>query len=170
MTTTNRHTAFLRRLEEHRGIVLKIASAYSRTRADREDLAQEIVAQLWRSYARYDERRGFSTWMYRVAINVAISFARRHASYESKLQRSEHALLETIPGAQTEDHDEKLSVLHDFIARLDDLNRALMLLYLDDTSYAEIANILGLSETNVATKIARIKQRLKRDVTSTPAL
>jgi RNA polymerase sigma-70 factor (ECF subfamily) len=169
MTTTH-HTAFLRRLEEHRGIVLKIASAYTRTPADREDLVQEIVAQLWRSYARYDESRRFSTWMYRVAMNVAISFARRQSAYESKLRRSEDAVFETMSSATPEEGDEKVAVLHDFIARLDDLNRAVMLLYLDDRSYADIAQILGLSETNVATKIARIKQRLKRDFAHTPAL
>jgi RNA polymerase sigma-70 factor (ECF subfamily) len=90
-----------------------------------------MVAQLWRAYRRFDERTAFSTWMYRIAVNVAILF-----------HRSEIRLIEN----------------------LDELNRALMLLYLDDKPYAEIAAILGISETNVATKISRIKQRLKRDV------
>jgi RNA polymerase sigma-70 factor (ECF subfamily) len=168
MSTHDRQSAFLERLENQRGIVLKIANAYGRSRADREDLAQEIIAQLWRSYGRFDEQRRFSTWMYRVAMNVAISFARRQSTYEQNVRRTEETLLETIPGAADEEGDENVELLHGFIARLDDFNRALMILYLDDKSYAEISEILGLSETNVATKIARIKQKLKRDVATAP--
>jgi RNA polymerase sigma-70 factor (ECF subfamily) len=169
MSTIDPQTAFLRRLDEHRGIVLKIASAYCHNRADREDLAQEIVAQLWRSYGRFDEERRFSTWMYRVAMNVAISFARRETAYEQNLRRTDEGILETIAGAPQEEDDENAALLRGFIDRLDPFNRALMILYLDDNPYAEIAEILGLSETNVATKIARIKQKLKRDVDGVPA-
>ena len=76
MTTSDRQTTFLQRLDDHRGILLKIATVYCRSRADRDDLAQEIISQLWRSYGRFDESRRFSTWMYRVAMNVAISYSR----------------------------------------------------------------------------------------------
>jgi RNA polymerase sigma factor (sigma-70 family) len=168
MNTTERQTSFLERLERHRGIIVKVATAYCRNGADREDLAQEIVAQLWRSYARYDESRIFSTWMYRVAMNVAISFSRRQAQYRRTVDPTETAMLETLE-AQPADEGDNLALLHGFIAKLDVLNRALIVLYLDDIPYAEIAQILGLSETNVATKIARIKQRLKRDVAGAQA-
>jgi RNA polymerase sigma-70 factor (ECF subfamily) len=149
-------------LHEHRGIVLKVAGLYSRSRADRDDLAQEIAAQLWRSFGRYDPARGqFSTWMYRVALNVAISQARRWPD-AARFQSLGTFHLETIANDETLTvRDERLVALHAFIGRLDPLNRALMLLYLEDRSYAEMASILGISQTNVATKIGRIKQKLR---------
>lgn len=169
MNSSDRQTTFLQRLDDHRGIILKVAAVYCRSRADRQDLAQEIIVQLWRSYHRFDESRRFSTWMYRVAVNVAISYSRRQTSYNRNFERSQPALLETIAAPADESFDEDAARLHEFIAHLDDLNRALMILYLDDIPYAEIAEILGLSETNVATKLSRIKQKLKHDIAGASA-
>ena len=126
-------------LEAHRGIVFKVAASYSRDREDREDLVQEIVLQLWRAFPSYQEARPFSTWMYRVALNVAITFARRSRP------RAE-TLSEDIATAQK---DSRSEALQHCLEQLDDLSRALMLLYLEERGYAEIAEILGLSETNV---------------------
>jgi RNA polymerase sigma factor (sigma-70 family) len=161
MSTPDPQTAFLHRLNEHRGIVFKLAGAYCRDAVDREDLAQEMVAQLWRAYPKFNEQKRFSTWMYRVAVNVAISFYRRQAAYRRNVEPAEISVLESIATPAADEPDENLATLHAFIAQLDDLNRALMILYLDDNSYATIADVLGLSETNVATKIARIKQKFK---------
>ena len=160
-------SAFVDRLDRHRGIILRIASAYCRNQADREDLAQEIVAQLWRSYARFDERSSFSTWMYRVAVNVAISFLRTESRKRGNLVSADAGILEAIPQADEPQSDERLDRLHDSIEALAPLDRALVLLYLDDRPHSEIASILGISETNVGTKIGRIKQRLRRDVATT---
>ncbi len=155
--------AFTRLLDEHPGIIRKVAAAYTSSRADRLDLMQEISLQLWKAYPRYSPERSFSTWMYRIALNVAISF----------LRSSTRPLRQTVPlddldvpneDAGPRDLDERIPVLQGVIAALDPLNRALLLLYLDDHSYREIASILGISETNVATKLSRLKQRVRRDM------
>lgn len=154
-------------LREHQRIVFKVARVYARNPQDRDDLAQEIAAQLWRSFGSFDERRAkFSTWMYRVALNVAISSIRSaRRSGAQGVEPLDDVHLETIagPGAtqdETMERNERIAALHAFIARLDPLNRALVLLYLEERSYAEIAEVLGISETNVATKLGRIRQRL----------
>lgn len=157
-------------LQTHRGVVLKVASVYARGREDRDDLAQEIAVQLWRSFASYDAARAkFTTWMYRVALNVAISHLRREAGGD-RLEPLDARHLE-LPGEDgVREPDERLAALYAFIGRLDALNRALILLYLEDRSYAEIAEVLGISETNVATKIGRIKQKLRGQMTGAAAI
>lgn len=153
-------------LQEHRGIVFKVASVYAHGREDRNDLAQEIAVQLWRSFAGFDAARAkFSTWMYRVALNVAISHVRR-ASREQHLEPLDAAHLELPGDADVSQPDERLAALYAFVGQLDPLNRALILLYLEDRSYGEIAQVLGISETNVATKIGRIKQKLRGQMTA----
>lgn len=158
-------------LREHQGIVLKVAAIYAPHAEDRRDLAQEIGLQAWRSFGRYDPARAkFSTWLYRVALNVAISHLRRgEAAWSTKLEPLDARHLETVAGEPAPEPDGRIAELHAFIARLDPLNRALIVLYLDGRSYAEIAEILGISETNVATKIGRIKQTLRgRMAAATP--
>ena len=152
---------FLARIGRHQGIVRKVALSYSRNAADRRDLEQEILAQLWKSWPAYDEARPFATWMYRVALNVAISIARSQRWHEP-----EPASLDddasALPGDDGDvERAQGVRELRAFIASLDELNRALILLYLDELNYAEIADILGISETNVATKINRVKQSLR---------
>ena len=147
---------------EHRGIVFKVAGVYARSTEERLDLAQEIGAQLWRSFAAFDERKAkFSTWLYRIALNVAISHLRRESGGDGHFEPLDEGHLETIAGETAVEPDERLATLHAFIGELDALNRALILLYLEDRSYAEIAEVLGISATNVATKINRIKQKLR---------
>ena len=158
----NQRGQFEQLLQSHRGIVYKVAGSYSRTASDRDDLAQEICLQLWRAFPDYDEQRKFSTWMYRVALNVAISQTRRAASRNSEqLESLELFHLETLGGEDSSERQAQLEALQAFIAKLEPLNRALMLLYLDDHCYAEMAAVLGISETNVATKIGRIKNTLR---------
>jgi len=152
-------------LDRHRKIAFKVANIYARSAHDRADLAQEIAAQAWRAFPGYEAQRSFSTWLYRIALNVAISFAR------NARRRDEHAValdeeLHDI-GVDTtadEDGDERVRALHRVIDRFDPLNRALLLLYLDERSQREIAEILGITETNVATKIGRLKQRIRADM------
>jgi RNA polymerase sigma factor (sigma-70 family) len=152
---------------EHRRIVLKVASVYARGGEERLDLVQEIGVQLWRAFAGYDERRAkFSTWLYRIALNVAISHLRRTGGEAGRFEPLGDAHLETIAGEPAAERDERLDALYAFIGGLDALNRALILLYLEDRSYAEIADVLGISATNVATKINRIKHRLRGQMTA----
>lgn len=153
---------FLELLDRHLGIPIKVAGAYCRDRANREDLVQEIVAQLWRSFARYDGRVAFSTWMYRVALNVAISFYRQETRRTKNVELRDPAVLEGLERTHEPGRNEALDTVLEHVNQLDELDRAVMILYLDDEPYAEIASILGISETNVATKISRIKERLRR--------
>lgn len=162
---TDRQEEFRDLLERHRRIVFKVVNTYSRRPDDRADLAQEIASQLWRAFPGYDPQRTFSTWMYRIALNVAISHVR------SETHRQRHAVpmdddLHDIVDENGADHeaDERVRALHRFIGQLEPINRALLLLYLEDRSTREIADILGISETNVSTKISRLKQRIRTDI------
>lgn len=168
-----RQREFEARLREHRRIVFKVSAVYARGAADRDDLAQDIAAQLWVAFPKYDGRRAkFSTWMYRIALNVAISHVRaQERAGIARTQSLDETCAESVASADTlhEDglaRDQRGAALHAFIARLDPLNRALVLLYLEDRSYAEIADVLGISETNVATKLNRIKQKLRGQMTT----
>ncbi len=155
---------FLALLEEHRRILFKVAGSYTRNPADRADLAQEIVLQLWRSFGRFDGRCRFSTWMYRIAMNVAISFSRSEGRRLRGTEPVDELTFEIAatdgPPAETSDAARRLDL---FIQdELDELSRALVILYLDGNSHETIAEILGISATNVGTRIGRIKQRLRK--------
>jgi RNA polymerase sigma factor (sigma-70 family) len=150
-------------IEEHKGIIYKIANSYCRNAEDRKDLIQEIVVHLWKSHPRYDDRFKLSTWIYRIALNVAISAYRREKKRSERLSPLEEIIIE--PVAEIEEPDPNIAALHRIIDQLDELNRALMILYLDDNSYRDIAGILGLTETNVATKINRLKLTIKEQFT-----
>jgi RNA polymerase sigma factor (sigma-70 family) len=163
MTAFADEEVFTRLLEQHAGIIPKVAFGYTSTFADREDLAQEITLQLWRAYPRYAPDRPFSTWMYRIALNLAISFLRRHTHpVRQTVPLEEHEIADekAAPG----ETDERIPVLRQIIASLPPLDRGLMLLYLDEHSYREIAAVLGITETNVATKLNRLKQRVREEM------
>ena len=153
--------AFDALLQRHRGIVLKIAGSYARGAEDRADLAQEIAVQLWRAWPGYDPARSFSTWMYRIALNTAISFLRGQAQADRSVPLDVHA--DTLAGGAAFDPEthERLRLLQRFMATLGPLDRALLLLYLEERSGREIAEVLGIGESNVTTRIGRIKQRLR---------
>lgn len=162
MSDESAQTQFQPLLAQHWGIVLKVAYSYGRSAEDRDDLAQEICLQLWRSFARYDTSRTFSTWMYRVALNVAISDWRKNGKNEPPLLPIDGDEASQVVAPPAPEPDERIAALNRLIAELDPLNRALVLLYLEERSYREIAEVLGLSETNVATKLSRLKQRIRQ--------
>ena len=166
LTGVDAEAQFAELLERHRGIVFKVAATYCRNAADREDVAQEIVTQLWRSFPKFDATRTFSTWMYRIALNVAISFVRQNSVRERHTVALDDTHDIEDPSTASADEDDKTKLLYAFIDRLDELNRALLLLYLDDHSYRDIAAILGITETNVATKVSRLKQRFARETSA----
>jgi RNA polymerase sigma-70 factor (ECF subfamily) len=148
-------------LDEHKKILYKVCNSYCRNVDDREDLAQEIVIQLWRSFETFDGRCQFSTWMYRIALNVAISFYRRESTRARYVLSDEERVLSAID--ETATPSAELQALYQLIEELEPLNKALVLLYMDGNSYAEIAEVLGISETNVATKISRLKQTMRQE-------
>jgi RNA polymerase sigma factor (sigma-70 family) len=143
-------------LKTHERILFKVAGLYAARVEDRLDLVQEIRVQLWRAFGSYDEKRSFSTWMYRIALNVAISSVRRQKTAPTNLEDVQIAVPFSPP-------DERVQFLQQFMAGLDEINRALLVLYLEEHSYAEISEILGISETNVATKISRLKQKIRKE-------
>ncbi|MEO8702347.1 MAG: sigma-70 family RNA polymerase sigma factor [Kofleriaceae bacterium] len=149
--------AFEAAIDEHRRLLFKVASVYTHTVEDRRDLGQEITLQLWRAFPAFDATRAkLSTWMYRIALNVAISHLRR-----ARWSEADRVELDAIPARQVEPDDDQLAALNAVIARFDPMDRALILLYLEDRSYSEIADVLGLSESNVGTKLNRIKHALR---------
>ena len=164
MTTPALQDRFQALVDEHKKILYKVCNLYCRNRDDRDDLAQEIVVQLWRSFGSFDGRCQFSTWMYRIALNVAISFYRRESTRARHVISDNERLLNAVDENATQ--SEELQLLYQFIAGLDPLNKALVLLYLDGNSYQEIASVLGISETNVATKISRLKNAMKQEFSS----
>jgi RNA polymerase sigma factor (sigma-70 family) len=155
--TTSRH--FERLLEENAGILYRVARSYTRGPDEREDLVQEMVVQLWRSFGRYDEAQRFSTWMYRIALNVAISAVRTES------RRARHIVVADADALQVAapERDPRLDDMYEAIQRLDQLSRALVVLHLEGNPHEVIAEVLGISESNVSTRLGRIKQQLKRD-------
>lgn len=163
MITNDARDAFGALLQRNSGIVFKVANSYARDIDDRAELAQEIAAQLWHAYPGYDPMRSFSTWMYRIALNVAISHL-RHLELRRRHDAVplDDALHDMADGnAADPEQEQRLRLLQGFIARQPPLDRALLLLYLEERPQREIAEILGITESNVSTKIGRLKQRIR---------
>ena len=154
-------SAFLQLIQDNKGILYKISSSYCRNAGDREDLMQEMIYQLLRSGSKFDKTQKFSTWMYRIALNVAISFYRKANRSGVTLTLDGEAQFADDSGDEV--LEERIETLQRFIRSLNELDKALMILYLEERPYKEIAEILGISETNVATKLSRIKGRLKQE-------
>jgi len=149
-------------IEKNKGIIYKIANSYCKDPEDRKDLIQEMVFQLWQSFGNYDQQHKQSTWMYRVALNVAISFYRKEARRKTvSLTLTEH-IIEFIADESPSELEPQIRLLQQFINELKELDKALIILYLEQKSYKEISEVLGITETNVATKIGRIKDKIKQ--------
>ena len=157
MSETERNRLFEEWIEAHRAILFKVARAYGRTHADREDLFQEIAVQLWHSLSVFRGDCAVTTWIYRVALNTALPWSRKEARHGRGRQDFERATaLLVAPPAR----DPRLDWIYARIAALDEIDRSLALLMLDGFSYREMSQILGLGESNVGVKINRIKAAL----------
>lgn len=157
------HDRFFTLVEAHKGILYKVANGYCRDPDDRPDLIQEILLQLWLARERFDGRSQFSTWAYRIGLNVAISF------YRSGQRRIHNTVSIDEPGFELgvadkllNESSDELRLLHQAITRLEELDRALIILYLDGYPYETIGEIVGLTPTNVATRLNRAKRKLQR--------
>ena len=152
---------FTRLIKENKGIIHKICNSYCADRDDRADLAQEIIYNLWKSFNNFNSEFKFSTWMYRISLNVAISFYRQEKKFKNHDSIMEGLIVfEEKPEDKTE-VENNLLILQHFINELKEIDKAIILLYLDDKSHREIAQITGFTQTNVATKINRIKDKLR---------
>ena len=151
---------FIDQVTGNRDIINKICNVYCRGECDREDLGQEIVYQLWKSYGSFRSESAFSTWMYKVALNTAFQYI-RYNSRRPKTEWGKHTHQDVEDEATTRPADLS-SVLYMLISQLQPFDRALLMLWLEKKSYSEISGILGISEKNVSVKIVRIKEQLKK--------
>jgi RNA polymerase sigma-70 factor (ECF subfamily) len=152
---------FTELIRENKGIIFKICNAYCPNKEDRDDLAQEIIYNLWKSFTSYMSEYKFSTWMYRIALNVAISFYRKEQKKRRRVTYSENLLVYEDDSSPYTEEEKNLRLLLKFIGELKEIDKSIILLYLGNKSYKEIAEITGITESNVATKINRIKEKLK---------
>ena len=153
---------FIAAIKENEGFIYKIASVYTNNTDDKNDLVQEIIYQLWKSFDSFNHQSSLNTWMYRVALNVAIFQLK-----VSKKSISTIPIDEQITNYQEKDdsdNDERWEIFRDQIDTLNLLDKGIVLLYLDNKSYEEIAAIVGITKTNVATKLSRIKEKLKTQI------
>lgn len=161
MDTLSEKDKFIGIIKDHKRIIYKVINSYCSDAEDRKDLEQEIIIQLWKSLKSYNENFKLSTWIYRIALNVAISHYRK----DQKRLKTNTTIDEEIFRIATDDSDEeqkgRTELLYHFINQLDAFNKAIIILYLEDNSYKDISEILGITETNVGTKIGRIKKQLK---------
>ncbi len=147
-------------IEQHKGILFKVAREYCPDAEDRQDLIQEMMIQIWKSIHKYNDQYKMSTWLYRISLNVAISFYRKSSTRAKKYTELNEQTGEIFVEDKSE-NERQLNLLEQFICELKEIDKALMILYLEDKSHTEIAEILGMSVSNVGTKIGRIKDKLK---------
>jgi len=146
---------FLDMLREYNRIIYKVASFYADENATLDDLYQDVVLNLWKAFPNFRKESQLSTWIYRIALNTCVSFYRKNSHRP--------ACVEITPEIKAYvEENEAVAELYACINRLGKLERALILLYLEDRPYKEIAEIMGITATNVSTKINRIKEKLKQ--------
>ena len=153
---------FTELLYQNQGIVHKICSLYFNNRADKEDYKQELIIQLWKAFPSFNNQSKFSTWMYRVCLNAAIDLLRKEKTQPKLVEfnyQSTNTLFES--NLVISDNQEKL---YQAISRLSDIDKAIITLYLDEFSYKEIAEIMGISESNTGVKINRIKSLILKSI------
>ncbi|GAB3823961.1 RNA polymerase sigma factor [Pontibacter rugosus] len=146
-------------IRQNAGIINKICRAYTDTEEDYEDYFQEVCLQLWRSHSFFEDKSAVSTWVYRVALNVCLTY------FKQEKKRPKTAALQELSMAATETDTaevEQLQALYTAIKQLKEIDRAIIILYLEDKSYKEIADILGIKVNHVGVKVNRIKNTLKQ--------
>ncbi len=158
----DRKDDFITAITANQGLIFKIASIYTTSNEDRNDLTQEIIYQLWKSFDSFNQRSSLSTWMYRVAMNVAI--------YHLKIARRK---IQTVPLDEqvldfhefdNNEMEEKWQLFKRHIDSLNLLDKGIVILYLENKSHEEIAQITGISVSNVGTKLSRIKEKIKQQI------
>ena len=153
---------FLKIVEENKKLIYKVSHMYCDNTIDKQDLFQEIFVNLWKAYPGFKGNSKISTWIYRISINTAISWIRDYTKYNNHI-----VYTNMIPQMKDDPtNDDLYDKLYRAIGILNKLDKALILLQLDGYSYTEISEIIGLTRTNVATKINRIKLKLKNHLSN----
>jgi RNA polymerase sigma factor (sigma-70 family) len=153
---------FLNTIKKHEGIIYKLVRIYAEHYDDQQDLYQEIVYQLWKSFNSFQGNSTISTWIYKVALNTSLAYINLKKNHIGKVA------LQDI-GLQIEDQidtqeEERITEMYQQIRRLNDIDRAIIFLFLEGKGYDEIANITGFTVSNVGTRLNRIKQKIKSQI------
>jgi RNA polymerase sigma-70 factor (ECF subfamily) len=147
-------------ISPYSGIIIKLCRAYTNTQEDFEDYFQEVCLQIWRSKENFREESEWSTWVYRISLNVCLTLLKK------KKNNVQHFVSDSLTFEETEDNyafsDESLNILYDAIRQLSEFDRAIFMLYLEEKSYKEIAVIIGTNPNNIGVRVKRIKTRLKK--------
>jgi RNA polymerase sigma-70 factor (ECF subfamily) len=165
MTDKRQKDQFLDILEKNIGIIIKIARAYSKTLHDKEDLINDITLELWKSFGQFKGDSKISTWIYRIALNTSMNYKRKREK-DRLLFLDDFKQIENLSWLIEQPDSSHSEILYQCIDELNQLNKAIILLYLDGNSHDEISDITGISKTNVGTRISRIKEQIKNLVTT----
>ena len=153
---------FIKSIQENERLIYKVASFYTNSKDDRDDLIQEIIYSLWKSFETFKQNSSLSTWMYRVALNVSIF----HLKKDKKRVKTVpiDAEVSNFTESSFDCFEEKLLLLQQHIQYLNLLDKGILMLFLESKSHEEIAEIMGISKTNVGTRLSRIKEKLKQKI------
>lgn len=153
---------FVSIIKENESLIYKVARLYTNTTEDQNDLFQEIVIQIWKGFEKFKNNSKISTWVYRVAINTAITGLRKRKKFINMVPIEGEII--NYPEIQSTRSDDKLDFIYQCIEELNELDKGIMLLYLENRSYSEIAETIGLSETNIGSRLSRIRQQIKSKI------
>ena len=158
---SDKEKKFLRLISEHEGLIHKICHVYAADALAKQDLFQEIVIQLWKSFENFRNESKISTWMYRVALNTALTEKRRN---KTKVSISFLGSLKDDKAQENvvDGYEENLNILYDAISKLTEVEKAIVMLYLDDKSYEEMEEVLGISQATLRVKMNRVKEKLRQ--------
>lgn len=150
---------FLEKIEKHKGMIFKISKMYLENQEDREDLFQEIILQLWKSYQAFEGKSQFSTWLYRVSLNTAITFLKRDKKRTDKNELHENI---DIEDEQNTDKELQTEFLYKAVQELNPIEKALVFLFLEGQNHKQISENMGITEVNARVKLNRTKEKLQQ--------
>lgn len=160
MRAGNDTTPFVTLINEHKALIYKVCNAYCYEPSERQDLFQEIIIQLWKSYPRFRGEARFSTWLYRIALNTAISNLRKKRLHITSLETAPHSNME-MPTEQSH-LQEQQDALNYAINLLSPIEKSIVMMYLDDKSYEEMEVVFGITQNTLRVKMNRIKEKLRK--------
>jgi RNA polymerase sigma-70 factor (ECF subfamily) len=146
-------------IKEHERLIYKVCRMYAYTAADRQDLFQDIVTQLWNAFPKFKGEAKFSSWLYRVSINTAITGLRRKKDFIRSVEHT--ALPANISDDNSNDAEERLQEMYKAIEQLNAIEKAIVMLYLEDKTYEDMEDILGINQGNLRVKMKRVKDKLR---------